>query len=266
MGETTRIEWAHHTFNPWRGCQKVSSGCDNCYAEAMTKRFKIGSWGAGAIRGERPPAYWQQPYKWDAKAAKAKVRRRVFCGSMIDVFDNQAPADARPRLWQIIRETPHLIWMLLTKRPENIKEMLPSDWWHPSTYGNVWLGISAEDQERYDHRWPILAGVDAAVRFVSYEPALGPLNIQYQAPAGGHLWPDWVIVGGESGPGARPMQPEWVHRVQGECEVAEIPFYFKQWGTYHNNPIHSFHSKALDPRTNGQGGALLDGQLRREFP
>ena len=155
MAENTKIEWCDHSFSPWRGCQKVSPGCDFCYAEAITKRFKLAEWGAGAPRRVQSDSYWRKPLGWNKKAAKEGVRRRVFCASMADVFDNAAPLSERQRLWALIWATPNLDWQILTKRPENIAKMLPTDW--GDGWPNVWLGISAEDQERYDHRWPILA-------------------------------------------------------------------------------------------------------------
>ena len=266
MAEKTKIEWADATFNPWRGCQKVSPGCTNCYAEAMTLRFNRGGWGPGVERTAQSEKYWQQPAKWERAAKKAGERRRVFCGSMIDVFDNAAPLGARDRLWKEIRESGSLDWLLLTKRPENIAKMLPDDWvMFPNGYPNVWLGISAEDQERYDHRWPILARIPAVVRFISYEPALCPVGVMN----GSGKYPDWVICGGESGPGARPMSLDWARWIRNECDDLGIPFFFKQWGRYVNNPLQGYTEsevRAIDPPSNGKGGALLDGRLWREFP
>lgn len=262
MAGNTKIEWTDHTLNPWRGCQKVSPGCDHCYAEAITLRFKLANWGPGAERTRQSDKYWQQPFRWNKAAEKAGDRRRVFCGSMIDVFDNAAPVSERYRLWHVIRTTPMLDWQLLTKRPENIERMLPMDW--GDGYPNVWLGISAEDQERYDHRWPILACMPAVVRFVSYEPALGPVGVMN----GSGKYPDWVICGGESGPKARPMAAVWAQLVADECRQYSIPFFFKQWGRYSNNPLADRFSNVrdYDPPSNGKGGALLDGRLWREFP
>ena len=267
MGVNTKVEWCDHTWNPWRGCQRVSPGCDHCYAEAISKRFALSEWGPGAERLPQSDKYWQQPVRWDKAAKRDGVRRRVFCGSMIDVFDNQAPDGARTRLWRLIRKTPHLDWQLLTKRPENILEMLPGDWGEEG-YPNVWLGVSAEDQERYDHRWPILAHIPAAIYFVSYEPALGPVFFRRVTHT---VWcPDWIIVGGESGPGARPMDPQWVRQVRDDCPGSGTAFFFKQWGQYINNPLTDLDQPGLasfvDPPSNGKGGALLDGQLWREFP
>ena len=270
MAENTKIEWADHTLNPWVGCQKVSPGCDLCYAETLAVRFKMAEWGPHGVRRPASERQWRQPALWNQKAQRDGVRRRVFCASMADVFDNQAPPGARERLWQLIADTPLLDWLLLTKRPENIRKMLPSgpglSSWRDG-YPNVWLGISAEDQERYDHRWPILASVPAVLRFVSYEPALGPLEIFKH-----DTLPDWVICGGESGPGARRMSAEWVSDIAVDCIGYGIPFFFKQWGQYDNHPLvvsgghNSAHVREVDPPSNGKGGAELGGRLWREFP
>jgi protein gp37 len=135
------------------------------------------------------------------------------------VFDNRAPDGARDDLWQLIRATPQLDWLLLTKRPENIAKMLPADW--SSGWSNVWLGTTCEDQAHFDRRWPILRAVPAAVRFISYEPALGPLSI-------GSARPSWIICGGESGAGARYMESAWARALRDECAAAGVPFFFKQ--------------------------------------
>lgn len=264
MAAKTKVEWCDATFNPWRGCQKVSPGCDNCYAEAITKRLKLSEWGPGAERTPQSEKYWRQPRNWNVAAVKAGKRRKVFCGSMIDVFDNAAPVEARTRLWELIQDTPNLDWQLLTKRPENITGMLPGDW--GEGYPNVWLGVSAEDQRRYDHRWPILARIPAVVRFVSVEPLLDEVDISPHVII--KSVPDWIIVGGESGPSARTMNHKWVRRIQNECLTLGIPFFFKQWGKYKNNPIPgtNVYVPWLDPPSNGKGGALLDAQLWRAFP
>ena len=127
MGATTKIEWCDHTFSPWKGCQKVSPGCDHCYAEGIAKRWgQLDTWGPGATRQPQSDHYWQQPLTWNAKALREGVRPRVFCASMCDVFDNQAPQEWRERLWDLIANTPNLDWLLLTKRPENILKVLAS--------------------------------------------------------------------------------------------------------------------------------------------
>ncbi len=272
--ENTQIEWATHTFNPWLGCQAVSPGCANCYAETWAKRYGKVQWGPGMPRKLTSDANWQQPLAWNRKAAEAGERHRVFCASLADVFDNAVdkyvdddgvPSEWRACLFTLIAQTPHLDWLLLTKRPENIEDRLPGSW--DDGWPNVWLGISAEDQDRYDHRWPILADIPAVVRFVSYEPALGPLSMMNC-----DTFPDWMIWGGESGPGARPMAPAWASEITVECLQMGIPVFGKQWGRYENHPllidrgVSIADVKEIDPPSNGKGGAELGGRLWRQFP
>ena len=219
MAENSKIEWTDHTFNPWIGCQKVSPGCDHCYAETQNafRKWNGGTWGPHAPRKRTSDANWRKPKQW-AKAANGH-RPRVFCASLADVFDNKAPAGARGDLFDLIRDTPQLDWLLLTKRPENVAKMLPTDWGHG--WLNVWLGTTCEDQHHFDRRWPILSGVPAAVHFISYEPALGPLTI-------GDARPSWIICGGESGSGARYMEPAWACSLRDECAAVGVAYFFKQ--------------------------------------
>jgi len=250
------ISWTHYTFNPWWGCLKVSPGCANCYAETFAKRTGWDIWGPPATTRRRTfgDAHWAEPLKWNAEAAKAGERRRVFCASMADVFeDHPSLPPIRERLWALIEQTPALDWLLLTKRPQNIGQMLPRRWaaWEVP-YGrvprNVWLGTSAEDQEQFDSRWPVLAfegrewGV--SVLFLSAEPLLGPLDMSVWIDESdedeNHVYVrgiDWVIVGGESGPKARPMHPEWVRRIRDLCAEHGVPFHFKQWGEWIAKPL-----------------------------
>ncbi len=228
MAENSKIEWCDHTFNPWVGCTKISPACDHCYAEGWAKR----TGGAALWQGERrrtSVANWRQPLIWNRKAASDGVRRKVFCASLADVFDNQVPNDWRADLWRLIRETPSLDWLLLTKRPQNITGMLPGPGWWGDGWPNVWLGTTAEDQHHYAQRWHHLAAVPAKVRFLSYEPALGPLG---GLDLGGVGTPDWIICGGESGPHARAMHPDWARGLRDQCAAAGVPFHFKQWGEW----------------------------------
>ena len=233
-------------------------------AEQEVRRWT--RWGPGEERKRTSEQYWRQPIRWDRRAAETGIIEKVFCASLADVFDNRAPAGAREDLWELIRQTPNLDWQLLTKRPQNLSRFLPGDW-SAGNYPHVWLGVSAEDQTEYDRRWPILASVQASVRFVSYEPALEPLSL-----AGHESKPGWLIWGGESGPGARPVDPDWIRGITQECAELGIPAFGKQWGRYENNPLtverRLSHSKAreLDPEENGKGGSILDGKLWREFP
>ncbi|MEY9880000.1 DUF5131 family protein [Bradyrhizobium sp. USDA 329] len=268
MAQNSKIEWTDHTFNPWVGCTNVSPGCDHCYAEAWSKRSGLVKWGKHPRR-RTSEAYWRAPLKWQAAAASYQAqhsrRQRVFCASLADVFDNQVDPTWRADLFDLIASTPALDWLLLTKRPQNIAKMLPKAW-PDGGMQNVWLGSTAEDQVRFDQRWPVLSRVPAVVRFISYEPAIGALRLDRARD----LQPDWVIAGGESGHGARPMDAAWMRDIVRDCEELGVAPFFKQWGTVKNNPLVSeqgMSAKAVavaDP--NGKGGGLLDGQLYREFP
>lgn len=268
MAQNSKIEWTDHTFNPWVGCTNVSPGCDHCYAEAWSKRSGLVKWGKHPRR-RTSEAYWRAPLKWQAAAASYQAqhgrRQRVFCASLADVFDNQVDPTWRADLFDLIASTPALDWLLLTKRPQNIAKMLPKAW-PDGGMQNVWLGSTAEDQVRFDQRWPVLSRVPAVVRFISYEPAIGALRLDRARD----LQPDWVIAGGESGHGARPMDAAWMRDIIKDCEELGVAPFFKQWGTVKNNPLVSeqgINAKAVaaaDP--NGKGGGLLDGQLYREFP
>jgi protein gp37 len=231
MGENSKIEWTDHTFNPWVGCTKISPACDGCYAEAWAKRTGHPELWTGERR-RTTAANWKEPLKWNAKAAAAGVRYRVFCSSLADVFDNQVPQAWRTDLFHLIWSTPSLDWLLLTKRPQNIKKMLlPSigeaELW---PWRNVWLGTTAEDQEHYDERWAHLREIPARIRFISYEPALGPMLPGLDRHEG--MAPDWIIAGGESGPKARAPHPQWFRDLRDDCEKLGIAYLFKQWGEW----------------------------------
>ena len=256
MTANSKIEWTDSTFNPWLGCTKVSPGCDHCYAEALAdRRLHSVKWGPGQARRRTSAAYWREPLWWEreheAFMAQNGRRRRVFCASLADVFDNEAPPAWRAELFALIGLTPHLDWLLLTKRIGNVPKMLeqpgmPKDGLPP----NVWLGITVVNQAEADRDIPKLLAVSAAKRFLSMEPLLGPVNVsQWLRPRqrpnadgyGGDHGPgwttdftsiDWVIVGGESGPNARPMHPEWVRSLRDQCVAAGVPFHFKQWGEW----------------------------------
>ncbi len=222
MGENSHIAWTDDTFNPWIGCMKVSPGCTNCYAETQQARWgHADRWGPNSVRSVTSDANWKKPLKWNAEAERAGVRRRVFCGSLCDVFEDHETANAtRPRLWQLIADTPWLDWLLLTKRTGNIAPNLPSSW--GAGWPNVWLGTSVENLKYAGERLPELVRIPAMVRFVSAEPLVGSLH--------GVDWVgiDWVIVGGESGPGFRPMPLEWVREIQFSATESGATFFFKQ--------------------------------------
>lgn len=272
MAHRTRIEWTDSTFNLVIGCTKVSEGCANCYAAALAARYRWVRWGpqaAGGTRRRTAPAGWARVVAWDRAARAAGRRRRVFCASLSDVFDPEWPPGVRGDLWRLIEATPALDWQLLTKRPEHVLRLMPAGGFGP----NVWLGVSAEHQAAYDRRWPLLAALPlpaGAVRFVSYEPALGPLVLRLAGPLSS--LPDWVIAGGESGPGARPMRAAWVRALAAQAAASGVPLFFKQWGVRASNPLVAerglslAEAARLDPDANGKGGALLDGRLARQFP
>jgi protein gp37 len=262
MAENSNIEWTHHTFNPWIGCQKVGAGCDHCYAETWDARGLSGGatrWGPHADRTRTAPANWRKPLAWDRAAAQAGERHRVFCASLADVFDNHASVlpEWRADLWALIKATPNLDWMLLTKRPSNIAAMLPDDW--GAGYPNVWLGCTVVNQTEADRDIPKLLSVPAHVRFLSMEPLLGPVDLtgwfygfdkacaqcpkdedcecgwQMRRDLPDNIAPgsiDLVIVGGESGPNARPMHPDWARSLRDQCNAAGVAFHFKQWGEW----------------------------------
>ena len=195
MGKDTRIEWTHHTFNPWWGCVRVSDACDHCYAETWAKRLGEDVWGAKSERRFFGDAHWKEPLKWDREAKESKTRRRVFCASMADVFENRKDlVPHRLRLLDLIAATPHLDWLLLTKRIHLVRKQLPKGYELPS---NVWLGATVENQDAAGKRLKYLLEFDTpAVRFLSCEPLLGPLDLRQWLKVGeGGTRVDWVIVG-----------------------------------------------------------------------
>lgn len=195
MAEITGIAWTDSTFNPWIGCTKVGPGCDHCYAEALDKRHRwkgATHWGPGVERMRTAPSNWQKPRAWNKARQKDGKTHRVFCASLADVFDNEVPTKWRNDLFELIWETPALTWLLLTKRIGNARNMLPL-----TTLRNMWLGATIVNQEEADRDVPKLLATNAAKRFVSYEPALGPVDwTKYPGI-------DWIIVGGESTQGAK---------------------------------------------------------------
>ena len=217
MGEKTEIGWCDHTFNSWVGCTKVSPACDHCYAEGWAKRSGMVKWG-NHPRRRTSESYWRQPIKWNRLAEASGTRKRVFCCSLADVFDNQVPEQWRFDLYNLIDKTPRLDWLLLTKRPQNIAKMMPE----MSVRPNIWLGMTAENQDEFDRRWRYLV-LRREVRFVSYEPALGPLSIRAHA-----MVPDWIIFGGESGPHRRPVALAWARAIRDECASRGVAFFGKQ--------------------------------------
>ena len=294
MSENTKIEWADHTFNPWEGCQKVGPGCDNCYAEARNARFAGGvavNWGPGAPRRRTSPANWRKPLQWDAHADAFKAqhgrRQRVFCASLADVFDNAVEPEWRQDLANLILQTPNLDWLLLTKRIGNAGAML-GEMFLDGPPPNVRIGTTICNQPEADRDIPKLVALGLP-NFLSMEPLLGPVDIRWalghpiQMAAGflkcGHFSPgleslrplDWVIVGGESGPGARPMHPDWARSLRDQCAPAGVPFLFKQWGEWlpdNQNPEISGpcgESQAIRVGKKA-AGRHLDGIEHNSFP
>lgn len=268
MSANTKIEWTDHTFNPWWGCQKVGPGCDHCYAETLDKRTGGQHWGPGAERRRTSVKNWNDPVRWnkqefwvceecgqrgtDKDLAKTKgqpchhemtapVRQRVFCASMADVFDNAVPVEWRMDLFKLIADTPNLDWLILTKRIGNVMPMCSGDGlMFDVICERVWLGATIVNQAEAERDIPKLLDVPAAVRFLSMEPLLGPVSfegmwVHHTNPAMHENMLealDWVIIGGESGPGSRPMHPDWARDLRDQCEAVGVPFLFKQWGDW----------------------------------
>lgn len=365
MAENSKIEWTDHTFNPWRGCTKVSPGCANCYAETLSKRNPalLGEWGPGKPRVLASEAMWKEPLQWNAVAARypdqctkcgtrlsmdaqeqignktcpsqrrhcgkfdtslprcggivqLNVRPRVFCASLADWLDNEVPLPWLIRLLSLIAQTRHLDWLLLTKRLENLRPRMEAvmryfarnnvtvdealarvmaEAWLTTggtILDNVWLGTTVEDQARADERIPLLLSLPAKVRFLSCEPLLGAVNIseirdsegfEYM-PLVGAEKPEprihWVICGGESGPKARPMHPDWARSLRDQCAQADTPFFFKQWGEFAPCPIGDGpdlvtdavfkkgpgHDGAVWQVGKAKAGRVLDGEEHNGFP
>lgn len=288
MGANTNIEWAHHTFNPWVGCTKVSPACDHCYAEGWAKRAGHPDLWAGNRR-RTSEANWRQPIKWNDAAGKLGRRPRVFCASLADVFDNQVPTEWRRDLFDMIYETPNLDWLLLTKRPQNIAKMLPGaigevELW---PWPNVWLGTTAENQAEAERRIPSLLAAPATKHFLSCEPLLGPVDLTGwlwgrerpcatcpkdvdcecgftpRAKLDGESSIDWVICGGESGSKARPMHPNWARSLRDQCAVADTAFHFKQWGEFGPARVHTDEMFRVGKMS---AGRLLDGIEHNAYP
>lgn len=304
MSANTAIEWCDSTFNPWIGCTKVSPACDHCYAEAlMDHRMHKAQWGAGNPRVRTSAANWHKPVAWNKKPffececgwrgegiiehglacnwpsekSYIQVRRRVFCASLADVFDNEVPIAWLAELLDLVRLTPGLDWLLLTKRVGNVIQRLKhvrdfwsalglpdifpwiSEWIDGHAPANVWIGSTICNQEEANRDIPKLITIPARVRFVSIEPMLGPIDfsgmwVEFKNPAIHQNMLeliDWVIVGGESGQHARPMHPRWVHVLRDQCIDVGVPFLFKQWGEYAPNhrTIHELKNSSDKPKT-----------------
>jgi len=267
MGIDTKIEWCHHTFNPWWGCVRVSPGCEHCYAEAFDKRVGRSDWGVRAERRLFGDKHWAEPLKWNRDAIAAGERRRVFCASMADVFEDRRDLhDQRARLWGLIEETPGLDWLLLTKRPEN-HELVPFAWQTGSRRPeNLWFGTTCEDQQRFNERvLHLRAATWPTVRFLSMEPLLGPIF-------GDFLGIDWAIIGGESGGGSRPFDLDWPRRMIPSLRESGAAVFVKQLGDASVWPLAeaaraSFRSGRIRLKPKGGDMSEWPSDLRiREFP
>lgn len=270
MGSNSKIEWCDHTFNPWFGCTKVSEGCKHCYAEQlMDKRWNKVQWGPQGKRAKTSNANWTEPLRWNKQAGQLGIRYRVFCASLADVFDDHPSVQStwRRDLFFMMAGTPNLDWLVLTKRPENFHGQVP---WSRLPM-NIWVGTSVENQEQAEKRIPRLLDIPAKVRFLSMEPLLGDVKLNNGI--------DWVIVGGESGPHARQMHPDWARSVRDECQAAGVKFFFKQWGEWapcthfaitegtENNRVHRFEDGQLMYRYGKKvAGRELDGREWDEMP
>lgn len=248
MAEQTKIEWVDHTFNPWIGCTRVSAACDNCYAAAMAHRRKWARFEPRAPRRRTSITTWQQPLRWNRKAAAAGRRARVFGPSLADPFDAEVPTEWRADYLRLIEATPHLDWILLTKRPLVARKFFVGR----KVPDNLWPGITAENQTMLDLRAPHLLAIEAKVHVVSAEPLLGPLDLGRHLPGIG-----WIIAGGESGPRARPSDPDWFRSLRTQCFAAGVPWFFKQWGE---------HGQDMRKVGRRNAGRLLDGHDHREAP
>jgi len=257
MGENSKIEWTTHTFNPWIGCQKVGPGCDHCYAEdMMDKRYGRVDWGPHGVRVRTSDANWRKPVAWNKAAAGASERPRVFCASLADWADTHHSISHfwREDLGDLIEATPNLDWLLLTKRIGNADDVL-GEMFARQVPRNVWIGLTVVNQQEADRDIPKLLSLKVkrgiSLAFLSIEPLLGQIVL----PSSFLI--DLVIVGGESGPNARPMHPEWTRSLRDQCAAAGVPFFFKQWG--HWQPLDQVAEKVITG-TRGHAVVHVDGR------
>jgi protein gp37 len=238
----SKIEWTEETWNPTTGCDKVSSGCKNCYAETMAKRLQ-----AIGVRG------YENGFKFNLMPDRLKqpLRKRkptkYFVNSMSDLFHEEMPGDFLDDIFKVIKQTPQHIYQILTKRENKMEEYFATR----EVPSNVWLGVSVEDRKSGLPRIDKLRNIKTAIKFLSIEPLLedlGEVNLNGI---------DWVIVGGESGPKARPMKEEWAINVKKQCDRMEIPFFFKQWGTWGADMIK---------RNKKANGRILQGKVWEAYP
>lgn len=307
MSDGTLISWADYTFNPWIGCTKVSAACDFCYADNQNDFYKWNKagWGPHAPRKRTAVSTWKKPEKWNRDAAgMGGIRPRVFCASLADVFDNHRSITSgwRGDLWALIQRTPHLDWLLLSKRPQNFWKMMPESYgltaWGEHGWPNVWLGTTAENREEARRRIPDLLKIPAAIHFTSMEPLLEGVDLtdlptmkfkgaerinaltgsvqdifgleMYRLP-----WKiDWVLTGGESGSQARPMHPQWPRDLRDQCAAHGTAFHHKQNGEFVSvsevegeGRHHRFEDGTTVRRVGKKkAGFLLDGRQEMYWP
>lgn len=305
MGQDSKIEWCHHTANLWWGCVEVSKLCDFCYAREWSKRYDRAKWGASeprvAVKG-----VWADLLKYQKLAAAANEIHRVFVGSMMDIFEKSMPLadikgdpidgstdDLRVRLFDMVPSLPNLLLLFLTKRPGNIVKLIPAKWM-TAPPANVMFGTSVGDQ---DTAYEVTRLMQApGRRFLSCEPMLGPIDLTCLGPEKWDVlrgwkayadnergWAntpriDWLICGGESGPKARAMNPQWARSLRNQCIAAEVPFLFKQWGEYQpantanavplaSGKYHDWPDGQVSIRVGKHAaGRMLDGRTWDEFP
>ena len=237
MAVKSAIEWTDATWNPVTGCTKVSPGCAYCYAETITLRFKRGGpFLPGKTTIKLHPERLRLPLTW-------KAPRRIFVNSMSDLFHEEVPLDFIRKVFDVMEQAPRHTFQVLTKRHERLRALTNELEWSP----NVWIGVSVENQYWADHRIPALRQVTAAIRFISCEPLLKPIDLREHLE-GIH----WVIAGGESGPGARPADVSWLRDIRDQCEQTGVAFFLKQLGGHPNRRGHDY--------------ALLDGRIWRDLP
>jgi protein gp37 len=290
MSDKTGIEWTDATWNPTTGCDKVSPGCDHCYAMTLAKRLKAMHSPRYQVDGNPATSGPGFGFQMHADALAQPLRwtrpRRIFVNSMSDLFHSDMDVDFLARVFAVMATARQHTFQVLTKRPGRMRSLLSNEDFevavdaHARELGfegyfglplpNVWLGTSVEDQKRADLRLRVLLGTPAAVRFLSCEPLLGPVDLAHAiepdfAVSGwkdlGRL--DWVIVGGESGPGARPMHPGWARSLRDQCTNAGVAFHFKQWGSF--APVPSELAEHGDVWVLGRGYASMVTPLQGEI-
>jgi protein gp37 len=306
---STKIEWTDAVWNPIRGCSRVSEGCRNCYAERQAIR-QSGPGGKyeGLVRihitPPRPPTPERREPRWTGKVVfdEEKLKdplgwkkpRRIFVNSMSDLFHERVEDNWIHEVIAIMAVCPQHTFQILTKRPTRMREFLSTHYVHISKFRNIWWGVSVEDQATADERIPLLLETPAAVRWISAEPLLGSIDLRFLQPnneveidalrgthgvirphRGSNPSIDWVVVGGESGPGARPMHPDWARLLRDQCQTASVPFFFKQWGEFTPYGRGFVKGSGCGPRTNHTAmfkvgkkaaGRELDGTDWSQYP